>query len=147
MFKSFDFMMWIDSRRCDQKEDLKEVDYDFVLMSLELEKDYEAFKMLYLKNDIYLPESEVLHCFYDQYKAENMPDIIHKFGKSYFRMIQKDVDEFFLWMKQIQECDLDTGGDDVQSVNAETQQHHTVNTCDAHTRYDDCTVFYASANI
>ena len=90
-------MLWLDNRLYICKKPLKEED-DFVIMDVELEKEFDAFKTEIIKEDaLFIPENDLL---YHWYATENDRfDAVTKFGRRYFKLTQEEVDAFFVWMK------------------------------------------------
>lgn len=58
MHRSFDVMMWLDSRKC-LNRDLPKETYDSVIMNAELEKEFDNFKGT-IRETYYIGEND---CF------------------------------------------------------------------------------------
>ena len=101
LYKNFDVMMWLDNRRFEGKENLKEIS-KFIVMNDELEKDYDEF-MLSFKDAIYIPERDIVHYFFKV--ASEKPVIMHKFGKVYFKIAPETLGKLYSWMKDIHDSE------------------------------------------
>ena len=89
--------MWLDSRKFIQEQSLKEVD-EYVVINNELEKKYDEFKLEF-SDAFYFPENDLLHFWYHKLMKRETHNCIEKFGNVYFKMSQRTVDDFYIWIK------------------------------------------------
>ena len=92
----FKVMMWLDSRDFQKKDRLQEVN-DFVIVSDELESEFDRFKERFDSGVYYVPVNDLL--FY-WHQTANPTAVVHvEFGKEYFLMNQDQLDQFYLWIE------------------------------------------------
>ena len=90
--------MWDKWRRVNGKDQLKDTE-GFVVVTEDLYEEFSRFESSELKPHLYLPENSlVLHWFSIM---NEVPVSTNKFGDAYLQILPEKLDEFYLWM-----CDL-----------------------------------------
>ncbi len=99
-YVSMDVSLWLECRKFDNQEPLRE-EHGFVIINNELEKELDDFKSEFIKGSIWIPEHDLLWHWYNV--NNDCPDVVKKFGGTYFRLTQQTLDTLFTWMMDTKE--------------------------------------------